>query len=281
MFPAFPLSPLSVLDSVVLAALAAGLVIATLVGYWREKALERAGRPSTRMALYWVDGVLVPWGMTLVILAAWAASGRPFTELGLAAPATINFAGGAAAALVLSLALIGQLVAVRLDPKARLAVARQVAGAGGVAKVLPRSRGERRMFLLISATAGVTEEIVFRGFLIWGLAHWTPVWAAALLSLALFTFSHLYQERWSALAGVAAAGATCTVLTIVSGSILPAILLHFVIDWSSGEIAWVSRSEIEAATAGRTPPTSVDGPARPQAQVVRQASTSRSTSSSS
>jgi membrane protease YdiL (CAAX protease family) len=195
------------------------------------------------------EGLLIPWGMALVVLAVWVASGRPLAELGLAAPAKINFAGGAAVALVLSTALMAQLVMVRVSAKARSAVARQLAGTAGVAKIMPRTPEERWMFLAVSATAGVTEEIIFRGFLIWGLAHWTPVWAAALLSLALFTFSHMYQERWSALAGVAAAGAIFTALTILSGSILPAIALHFVVDWTSGEMAWASRREIEAATA--------------------------------
>jgi membrane protease YdiL (CAAX protease family) len=250
MFPAAPLSPLSILDGVVLAALVLGLTLQTIISYLRDKTLERAGRPRTRMSHY-RETLVVCWGATLVILAAWTASGRSFTELGLSAPSTINFAGGAAAALALSAALVFQLVTVRGDARARAAVARQIVGVGSIAKVVPRTRDERRMFLAVSATAGVTEEIIFRGFLIWGLAHWTPVWAAALLSIALFTFLHFYQEAWSALARVAAVGVVLSVLTILSGSILPAIVLHFVIDWSAGEMAWAARGEIDAAAAGR------------------------------
>jgi hypothetical protein len=83
----------------------------------------------------------------------------------------------------------------------------------------------------MAVTAGVTEEVVYRGVLIaLGVEVFDlPALVAALLFLALFVGSHTYQGP----AGMVRAGFLglwFTGLTLLSGSILPAIVLHVVID---------------------------------------------------
>jgi len=248
MFLTEPLSPLTGLDLAVLAVIALWLVVDAFVTRRRMRGLD-AEQPGARLAIY-RESILFLWGTTIVIAAAWAVSGRSFGELGLGAPPTLFFAIGAAVAVAACVALALQVVVVRASAEARAQVAQQVAIVGrGVTRTLPRTQAERLTFVLVALTAGIGEEILFRGFLIWAFAHWVPVWAAALLSTALFTFGHLYQEGWSALARVALVGAILAALTIFSGSLLPAMLLHFALDWSSGESAWAARKEIGLAPA--------------------------------
>lgn len=249
MFLDRPLSPLTSLDGAVLAALTLVLVADAFITRRRMKALD-AERPGARLAIY-RESILFLWAATVVLAAAWAISGRSFRELGVDAPLTPPFVIGAGVALAGCMALALQVAGVRASAEARAQVARQVAIVGkGVSRLLPRTQTERLTFTLVAATAGIGEEIIFRGFLIWALAHWTPIWVAALLSTALFTLGHLYQEGWPALARVALTGAIFAVLTIFSGSLLPAMLLHFAVDWSSGESAWAARQEIASAPAG-------------------------------
>ena len=101
-----------------------------------------------------------------------------------------------------------------------------------VAALLPRTAVERRTFALLSFTAGVCEEVLYRGF---GLAALR--WAAPglsnisliVLTSAAFGLAHLYQGRRGViLTGVA--GAYFGWVAIATGSLLPVMLLHFVLD---------------------------------------------------
>lgn len=96
-----------------------------------------------------------------------------------------------------------------------------------VRAIIPATSGERNLFTILSITAGVTEEIVFRGFLPLFLMPWFGgrYLLAALPTTAVFGILHAYQGahgmvRTGALGLVLAAGVAWT------GSLLPSILAH-------------------------------------------------------
>ena len=101
-----------------------------------------------------------------------------------------------------------------------------------VAALLPRTVLERRWFALLSVTAGICEELLYRGF---GLAalrwaapdiHTTPLIIA---SGAAFGLAHLYQGRLGmTLTGVL--GAYLAWITIAIGSLVPVMVLHALLD---------------------------------------------------
>jgi hypothetical protein len=63
-------------------------------------------------------------------------------------------------------------------------------------------------------------------------------WGAAALSLLAFTAGHAYQG-WSGASRSAVAGTLFTLLVLATGSLIPAMLLHALIDAGSGVIAWL------------------------------------------
>jgi uncharacterized protein len=85
-----------------------------------------------------------------------------------------------------------------------------------------------KLFLVV--TAGVTEEILYRGYAI-GLGQdlFGSVWVAASLSLLVFTLAHL-NWRASHLISVAVAGGAVTVLFVLSGDLAACILAHTLVD---------------------------------------------------
>jgi membrane protease YdiL (CAAX protease family) len=85
-----------------------------------------------------------------------------------------------------------------------------------------------RLFLVV--TAGVTEEILYRGYPI-GLGQdlFGSVWVAASLSLLVFTLAHL-NWRASHLISVAVAGGAVTVLFVLSRDLAACILAHTLVD---------------------------------------------------
>lgn len=99
-----------------------------------------------------------------------------------------------------------------------------------LADLRPRNGRERRYAVGASVTAGVCEEIVFRGLLIAvGVSLGLPLYAAAGLSLAVFAFAHLYQGP-KAVAGVALTGLVLTYLYLSTGSLLLPIIAHIAFD---------------------------------------------------
>lgn len=100
-----------------------------------------------------------------------------------------------------------------------------------VRHILPRTTRERWWFvLLVSPTAGIVEELLFRGFALTRLAPLVGGLAAAIaLTSFAFALAHVYQGAL----GMARAGLLAVLLAVpvvVSGSLLPSILAHAAID---------------------------------------------------
>jgi len=111
----------------------------------------------------------------------------------------------------------------------RDAIRRQAAG---FLALLPRTQAERRTFVGLAVTAGVCEEIIYRGFLLayvaWLAPDLTDGWRVLIVSIA-FGFAHAYQgRRGIVLTGIVGIGMGSLVVT--SGSLLPAIAIHALID---------------------------------------------------
>lgn len=106
-----------------------------------------------------------------------------------------------------------------------------IPGQQAVTHLLPRTAAERWYAAGLSVTAGITEEIIFRGLLIaigtsaLGLSKE----AAAFCALAVFAAGHLYQG-WRGMLAVTLVGFGLTMLYLRTGSLLMPILLHVLID---------------------------------------------------
>lgn len=81
------------------------------------------------------------------------------------------------------------------------------------------------LIVLVSATAGLTEEFLFRGILLKRLGAWMPWGLAALLQGLLFGFIHAGYGSWTHVLGPLAFGLGMAWVSRVLG-IVPAMLLH-------------------------------------------------------
>ncbi len=105
--------------------------------------------------------------------------------------------------------------------------------------LLPITRREQIVFAGLSITAGLCEEVVFRGFL---LAALMPLVGNALFALLvssfLFGLLHAYQQPFGVFRA-ALLGAALGVPYLVSGTILPSMAAHTIIDLLGG--LWLVR----------------------------------------
>ncbi|WNO54229.1 CPBP family intramembrane glutamic endopeptidase [Stakelama saccharophila] len=104
---------------------------------------------------------------------------------------------------------------------------------GEVGQVLPRHRGELPWTLLLSLTAGVTEELYFRLLLpLLSLMLLGAALPGFALSLILFALAHGYQ-RWLGMAGALALGVIFTAVYWLTASLWVTMALHALVDCNS------------------------------------------------
>jgi membrane protease YdiL (CAAX protease family) len=98
--------------------------------------------------------------------------------------------------------------------------------------ILPKTAEERRWFVLVAITAGMCEEILYRGFLIHYFRE-LPVSigliGTLILSSCVFGFAHLYQGVVG-IVQTTILGAIFGLIFIVTGSLLLPMVLHALID---------------------------------------------------
>lgn len=235
-----PLAPLTAADLALAAAIGLALPLYTWIEHLRDRRRESEGRSRPLVQRY-RDTMIMLWGASALVIAAWLNAGRPLADLGLTVSGDIWFIVALAAAVLISLLYGSQVLTLQRSATARAQLRQMLAQQHGVDSVMPSTPQEMSSFRWVALTAGICEELLFRGFLIWALAHWMPVWAAAVVALTLFTLAHLYQGTARALAGVVVAATVMTVLFVMSGSLIPGMLLHFVVDLAGGEMTWAAR----------------------------------------
>jgi uncharacterized protein len=230
----------SVLEAGRLAICALWLVAMPLLSRGVIERLRAFTSREIRIRL-WRRDMAISWAAALAALAC--AGG-----LKVFAPGYADFSGTAIGALswpALRAALLAVLLvffALQVVAMVRCAFdagrrARMAAVFRSMRWMLPASRIERRWWIAISVTAGITEEIVTRGCLLPDLHGASaaspmlhlPLWAAWALSSLAFGFAHLYQGL-QGVARTTLAGLFMGALAILSGGLAVPIVVHVLAD---------------------------------------------------
>ncbi len=223
------------------------VVIYPVTGYFSFQRLVKrsaAGLPVNRGQLY-RSTMISHWILLLVGLLIWNYTARPWSLLGLGWHIDRGFQLALALTLVSFIALAMQLHHVKKSRQKELAGFK--AQFGNMILMMPHNGNELMRFNLLSITAGIVEEILWRGFLIWYLSQAMDLWAAALLSALCFGLAHSYQGL-AQLPKISLVGAALAGLYVLSGSLWLPILLHGVIDIVQGRVAYevVNRTDDSA-----------------------------------
>lgn len=106
--------------------------------------------------------------------------------------------------------------------------------------ILPNTTLECAAFALLSLTAGFCEEILFRGFMMRFLVEdplQLGMLAALVISSTVFGLNHAYQGA-KGIVSTAISGLGFGLVFVLSGSLVPCILLHALVDL---QVAYVLR----------------------------------------
>jgi len=225
---------MKVADWCYIALIASGLLVDHFVSWPAFLRRSQRDQPSARRWL-WIGWMTLLWTLVVVGIALWRSNERAWLALGMTVP--IGWRLWGSVFLVVGLALQQGRTAARIaritGPKPKLR-----AQLGELSIALPHSSAELRWFVAVSLTAGFCEEFLFRGYLIWAFEPWLGWWGAAALSLAVFAAAHAYQGKAGAIKS-GLVGGVFTLIVALSGSLVPAMVLHALVDILSGVIAWL------------------------------------------
>ena len=210
--------------------------------YQKARRGIEAGDPLAKVRLYrqfFVEQVIG----TAVILGLCLRGAIPVVSLGLGAPRSWWLSSS------LAIALSGLLLrsGIRLQPKARK-IREKVKG--GVDALLPDTPEERLWLAAVSVGAGISEELLFRGFLFYYLTLWFPhihSFECALVTSLIFGMGHLYQG-WKGIVSTGLVGLVMAGLYALTGNLLVPMFVHAATDLRALLIFWKGSSQ-RSATA--------------------------------
>ena len=218
-------APARVLTAVLVGLLPPLLLAQASVAAEEFRSLSRVPVYVSSMVFIWLLGVAALW--------AGRASGFGSEEMGLVPMGAAPLLAWTGALTLAALALVVLVRALRWRESPM------------VEWLLPKSGRERLLFVALSLSAGIGEELAFRAFLIPALRMATGSTAmAVIVSSAAFGLMHSYQRVSGALrAGLL--GVLLSVPVLVTGSVFPSIAAHAAFDLVAGLLLadWLLRRD--------------------------------------
>lgn len=227
-------------------------------GYRRLAEADPADVPRVRLWLY-RQGIAIQWSLTALTLALWVWQSRSWSAIGLVPRFT---PGLIAISVLLAAVVIYVLIQRRRALADAEAVERLRHQLRNIERMMPRSDLEARWFNRLSITAGLCEELLYRGYLLWYLGAWLPWLPATLIAALIFGFGHAYQgPRGIALTTLV--GIVMSAMYFATGSLLASMTFHALMDLHAGYVARVAFRGVEGegpapVPAPETPPQAPD-----------------------
>ena len=207
-------------------------VRAALFGFRRLANADPEDVPRVRLWLY-RQGITIQWSLAAATVALWAWLRRPWGMLGVVPHPTWGLLGVSLGFAVTVLYVLAQRRKALEDDQALLRLRQRMRH---IERMMPRSAAELRWFGGLAVTAGMCEELLYRGYLTWYLASAMPLVPAVLLSSVVFGVGHAYQGP-RGVATTAAVGVFFCGIYIVTGSLLACMAIHALMDLYAGQMA--------------------------------------------
>jgi membrane protease YdiL (CAAX protease family) len=229
------MNPLSIPDHILFALLAFVMPIAMI---WRKQPLQFDFALNTRwkIRIYWINS-LVLWAGVLFVIGVWWLNNRPLELLGFQMPTADSFPHW----MILSATFV-------LFYFADVLFAWTSEDEHPAAAILPANAKEFAHFgSVVSLSAAICEEIIFRGFLVTyllTLLEGNPY--AGVITIAgsavVFGIGHSYQG-FTSLFKIILFSILFAWLFVMTHSLILVIILHFLVDFCSGLLALLRLKE--------------------------------------
>lgn len=209
------------------------IAIPFYAGWKRRHGFSNLYFTSTEKKNIYVSGSLSLLVMAVVLIIVWLVFKRPLAELGLTKPANYQSWWWLAAIFVLV-----YIIKTTLDLTNKKSFDKMVDHWNNKVPFLPTQKNELPEYTLLCFSAGVFEEIIYRGYLVtYCLYLFGGMKNHELISIILpalaFSVAHYYQG-FRAVIQIFILAIAFGFIYVNSGSLLIVMLLHFLIDLSGG-----------------------------------------------
>ena len=195
---------------------------------------------ATKIQMYWINGFGL-WAMAVIVLLVWWFSDRVVMDLGLNwPPPSLDQISVILVVIFIVLYLLDVGSELATDALREKTFQRWTEDM----PFLPAKDVEWLHFNFLSLSAGICEEIVFRGFFItylYSLLQFLPAQTAQILAVLfpaiIFGFVHYYQG-WKAMLKISLMAVLFGYIFVLTGSLWLLILLHFLVDLLGGTFSW-------------------------------------------
>ena len=220
---------------------------AAVFGYRRLTQAPPADVPNVRLWLY-RQGIAIQWMLTAVCLALWIGQHRSWAMLGVVPRFTWGLIGVTVGFAIVVIYILAQRKKAIADEETMARLRHQMRH---LERMLPHSLEDLKWFNRLSITAGICEELLYRGFLIWYVNTWVGVIPASLVASVVFGFGHSYQgPRGIVLTTLV--GVFMSAVYLLTGSLYASMVIHALMDLYSGHTAreaFLREPAIDAAPA--------------------------------
>ncbi|MFD2209455.1 CPBP family intramembrane glutamic endopeptidase [Virgibacillus halophilus] len=207
-----------------------------IAGYplWDHFYMKKVNAGTVKKSRMYVEIMLVQWIALLVVWAYWLIIGRDFHIWFVFDQPIVDFGPSFWIPFCLGVIIvIGMIVGLSLFSKKRNTYKKShPIQTGEIEFLFPSSPTERLLFFFVAVTAGICEEIIFRGvfyFYLSNLPFSLTVWEIGIISSTLFGLVHLYQG-WKGVLATAYVGAVLYAIFTITGYLWPAIVFHILLD---------------------------------------------------
>ena len=212
-----------------------GMIIPFLSGMQSDKLKgELSFTADARKRLYLGNAFMLMIS-GLIIVAGWLWHSRPLQTLGV----DIHISQSTTLYILISFFVIAYTTELIISTKKRLnRTQAEEKEWFEESSFLPEKRNELPYYILLCMAAGIFEEIIYRGFMI---NYFLPDKQVSIFIFilrisapaALFSMAHYYQG-WSSVAKIFIFSLLLSLMYVESGSLIPGMILHFLVDLISG-----------------------------------------------
>lgn len=210
------------------------VVLSTALDLWLYPRLVRAtqaGVAGARIRFY-NYGLVTQWTITGGVIGLWIWQGRAWGALLLGFDSPLRLAIGLALAAGYVWLMLAQRRALLAKPERLAALAKSMSSADAL---LPHTPTERQAFKVVALTAGICEEVLFRGFVLWYFSVWTGWISAVVISSIFFGCAHLYLGV-KHIQRTAMVGLIFALIAVAANSLWPVMIIHAAMDLVAGDL---------------------------------------------
>ena len=213
-----------------------GVLLPYIAVFHSQPELKNIIFNTTEKIQVYYSNSLLQWIGVIAIGTLWYFKDRSFIDLGLESPQMTSISWGLIAGFI-----IWYIFDTWWELRNDIQVAATVKKWRNNIPFLPENWQELSHFSFVAITAGVCEEIIFRGFCIqyflaWNQDNLLGTWLAILLPAFLFSIGHVYQG-YSAVLKTFLMAILLGWVFILTQSLWIPMLLHFLVDIISGYLA--------------------------------------------